>query len=134
VPRPDALSQLLERRQRVGSPVLIHDGTGGLPLPVCSLEEVDEVDPEGLFGLAHLPLLTCTLAFQLLAKPAHLVRQGLVCGRPSEELAHPADAVRRRARLHQLRFQNELAKLLQRRFQLTHDSPRWRPVATVMPS
>jgi hypothetical protein len=51
------------RRQGIRSALFI--GTGGPPLPVCSLDEVDEVDPERLFGLSHLPLLTSALAFHL---------------------------------------------------------------------
>jgi hypothetical protein len=85
VPGSDAQSQLFERRQWIRSTLLIHDGTGWLPMPVCSLEEVDEIDPEGLFSLAHLPLLTFTVAFQLLAEPADLVRQGLVRGGARQE-------------------------------------------------
>jgi hypothetical protein len=54
----------------------VHDGAGRAPMPVRSLEEVDEVDPEGVFGLAHLPILTSTVAFQLLAELAYLVARG----------------------------------------------------------
>ena len=46
-------------------------------MPVCSLEEVDEIDAERVFSLTHLPILTVTAALQLLAEQAHLVRQRL---------------------------------------------------------
>ena len=86
----DAQSQLFERCQWIRSALFIHDGTGWSPMPVCSLEEVDEVDPEGLFGLAHLPILASTVALQLLAEPAYLVRQRLVRGRARQESADPS--------------------------------------------
>ncbi len=44
--------------------------------------------PEGVFGLAHLPILTSTLTFHLLAEPAHLISQGLVRGRARQESAN----------------------------------------------
>ena len=79
VPGSDAESKLFARRQRIRSALLIHDWLAAMP--VGSLEEVDEVNPEGLFGLAHLPVLTAAVLVQLLAEPAHLVCHGLVGGR-----------------------------------------------------
>ena len=114
------------------SALLVHDGTARPPKPVCSLEEVDEVDAERLFGLAHLPILT-TAALQFLAEPTHLVGQWLVRRGPCEEPEYPAHAVRRRFLCHQLRLEDKLSKLLQRRLQLSHrfTSPHW--WATGMP-
>ena len=50
VPGSDAESKLFERRQRIRPALLIHDGTGWVPMPVGSLEEVDEVDPAAPSG------------------------------------------------------------------------------------
>ncbi len=81
-------------------------------MPVSSLEEVDEVDPKGLFGLAYLPVLTA-LALQLFTESADLVGQRLVRGGARQELAHPAHAaVGSSSLVHQLSFQKELAELL----------------------
>ena len=40
------------------------------PVPVG--EEVDEIDPEGLLGLAHLPVLVSAVGFQVLTEPTDL--------------------------------------------------------------
>ncbi len=45
-------------------------------MPVGSLEEVDEVDAEGVFGLAQLPILAAAAALELFAESAYLVGQG----------------------------------------------------------
>jgi hypothetical protein len=47
-------------------------------MPVCPPEKVDEVEPEGLFGLADLPLLAVIIAFELLAEAPYLVGEGFV--------------------------------------------------------
>jgi len=122
VPGAYAEPQLLERLQGAGSSLLVDDGIRGLPVPVRPLEEVDEVDAEGLLRLAYLPFLT-TAARELLAEETDLVGQGPVRGRACQELAHPAHAVGRRPVLHQARPQDELAKLLQRRLHLPHGPP-----------
>jgi hypothetical protein len=72
MPRAKSLAELFEGSQWAGAPAFIDDGTGGSPMPVGATEEVDEVDAEGLFSLAHLPLLGAA-AFELLAESAHLV-------------------------------------------------------------
>ena len=92
----NARPQLFKGRQRAGLAVLVHDGATWPSMPVRSLENVDEVDAEGLFGLNHLPILTAAAPFQLFAEPPHLIRQRLVGGRTREEPAHLAHAVRRR--------------------------------------
>lgn len=102
-------------------------------MPVGSLQEVDEVDTEGLLCLAQLPVLASAAPFQLVAEPAHLVHQGLVGGVAREEPAHPAHAIRRRLVPDQLGFEDELPELLQRRFHLAHGSPRSFTRATGLP-
>ena len=69
-----------------------------------------------MLGLAHLPVLPDALTFQVLAEPADLVGDGFVRRRPRQEPADPTDAVGRRLFLHQPRLEDELPKLLQRRF------------------
>jgi hypothetical protein len=44
-------------------------------LPIGPLEEVDEVDAQGMFGLPDLPVFPLALAFQGLAECAHLIGQ-----------------------------------------------------------
>ena len=104
--------------------MLSDDGTGWSTMPVRSLEKVDEVDPQRLLGLAHLPILASAVAFQVLTEPTDLVREGLVRGRPREKSAHPAHAVWRRSLSHQPRLQQELAELLERGLDLAHGPPR----------
>jgi hypothetical protein len=72
------------------------DRAGGFALPVGAPQIVDEVDAEGVFSLAHLPLLPAALALEGLAESADLVGHGLVGGRARQEAADPADAVGRR--------------------------------------
>ena len=86
VPCANPRAQVIERRQWIGPTLRVHDGAARPPMPVGSLEEVDEVNAERLFGLAHLPLLTLTAALQCFAEPAHLVRQRVVRRRAREEL------------------------------------------------
>lgn len=57
VPGPDAQPQLLQGGQGVGSALLVSDVGGRAPVPIRSVEEVDEVDSEGLLGLPYLPVL-----------------------------------------------------------------------------
>lgn len=52
----DAQPQLLQSSQRDRTALLVHDRAGGTPVPIRSIEEVDEVDLEGLFCLALLPV------------------------------------------------------------------------------
>jgi hypothetical protein len=93
VSAPDPLSQEFERREGIGTAFFVHDGTGRAPMPVRSVEEVDEVDAQGVFGLAYLPVLPSTLALQALAECTYLVGEGFVRGGACEESAYPADAV-----------------------------------------
>jgi hypothetical protein len=69
VPGPDALSQLFERRQGIRSALLIHDGTGGPPLPVCSLEEVSEVVDSAARQSASLSHRVCGKSNRRCVKP-----------------------------------------------------------------
>ena len=132
VPCSDALPEQVERSQGMDVAVLVDDRTGGRAMPVGALEEVDKVDAEGLFGLADLPLLT-PIPFEVLAESAYLVRHGLVRRRPCQESADPPHAVRSGLVLDQLGFQDELAKLLQRRLELPHGAPPSPVPATSMP-
>jgi hypothetical protein len=76
--RPSARAQLLERRERIRAAVFVDDPAHRPPLPVRALQAVDEVDPQRVLGLAHLPVLADALAFQVLAEPADLVGDGFV--------------------------------------------------------
>jgi hypothetical protein len=93
-------------------------------MPVRSLEEVDEIDAERLFCLAHLPARVSAVSLQRLAEPPHLVRHGLIQGRSRQKPPHPAHKIRRHLLPYQLRFQQELPTLLQRRLPFTYGSPR----------
>ena len=81
-------------------------------MPVGSLEEVDEVDPEGLLGLTHLPVGTSAVSFQILTVRTDLVCQRPIDGLARQESAHSAHAVRGGLLLHQLRLHDKFAKLL----------------------
>ncbi len=93
-------------------------------MPVCTVKEVDEIDAQGLLGLAYLPVLTSLVAFQVLAEPAHLVSQGLVRGLARQESSHPAHAVRRSLLLDEPCLEEKLAELLQRSLELAHGGLR----------
>ncbi len=110
---PQARPQLLQRRQRARLPLFVHDGAGGLPMPLRSLEEIDEVDAERLVCLTHLPVLGSAVPLQFLTKPPHLIREGLVRGRARQEPPYPAHEVGSRRRSYQLRLEQKLAELLQ---------------------
>ncbi len=120
---PHAHPQLLQRRQRTRLPVFIDDGADRPPMPIRSLEEIDEVDAERLVCLTHLPVLGPAVAFQVLAEPSHLIRQWLVRRRAGQEPPHPAHDVGSRRRSCQLGLEQELAKLLQSRLELAHVAP-----------
>ena len=47
-------------------------------MPVSPLQEVDEEYPQGLLGLAHLPLLDSAVVLQVVPEPPDLIRQGFV--------------------------------------------------------
>ena len=102
-------------------------------MPVCSLQEVDEEYPQGLLSLAYLPLLDSAVALQVLTEPPDLVPQGFVRSLSHQESAHPAHAMRRRPLSYQLRPEQELAELLERRFELTHRPPGPTSSATCVP-
>jgi hypothetical protein len=113
---------------------LIEDLAHWPALPVGPLQEVGEVEAPRMFGLTHLPVLPGALALQILAEPPHLVGHRFIGRRPRQESPHPPDAVRRRVLLHQARFEDELAELLQRRLEFSHDSaPSCLATATSMP-
>jgi hypothetical protein len=57
MPGPDARSQLLERCQRVRAALLVHDSVRRTAVPIRAVQEVHEVDAEGVFSLMHLPVL-----------------------------------------------------------------------------
>jgi len=78
VPGADAQSQLLQSRQGNRPALFVHDGTCRAPVPIRSVEEVEEADPEGLFCLAHLPALDSAWAFRVVAEAPDLVRQRFV--------------------------------------------------------
>src|SRR5206468_8899614 len=88
---PDARAQLLERRERIRAAAFVDDAAHRPSVPVSALQEVDEVDPQRMLGLAHLPVLPDALAFQVLAEAADLVGDGFVRRRPRQEPANPPD-------------------------------------------
>jgi hypothetical protein len=92
-------------------------------MPVCSLEEVDEVDAQSLFGLADLPILEAATAFDVLAEAANLIRQRLVGRRTRQEAAHPPNEVWGSGLPDQLIPQDELPELLQGHLKLAHQAP-----------
>ncbi len=46
---------------------------GRPPMPLCALEEIDEVNAEGLVHLAHLPVLEPAVPLQFFAEPSNLI-------------------------------------------------------------
>jgi hypothetical protein len=103
---------LLQGGDGVYAPLIIQHGAGWLPMPLGPVQEVDEVDPQRLLGLANLPVLASPAALQSLAEPAHLVRQRLVGRRAGQELPHPAHEIRPGLLAHQLRSQQVLPEPL----------------------
>jgi hypothetical protein len=86
--------------------------------------EVDEVEPEGLFGLTHLPVLAAIVAFEVLAEAPRLIGERFVGGRAHQESPDPADAVRRCLFGDEPGPEEELPELLQGGFELAHGAPR----------
>ena len=128
---PKPATQLVERDQGTRVTPFVDDGARWLRLPVSALEEVDEVDPQRVFGLTNLPVRPSTFALEGLAESAYLVGQWLVGSGTSQETADPANAVRCGLLRDEPSRQDELTKLLKRGFELTH-----RPTAreaTAMP-
>ena len=78
VPSAEALPELLESGQLRHR--CVDDGTRRGTVPVGALEEVDEVEAEGVLGLVDLPLLR-SRALEVLAESAYPIDQGLVCRR-----------------------------------------------------
>lgn len=70
MPRPDPPAQLLEGLQRIRAAVTTDDSVLRLLMPVAPLQEVHEVDAQGLLGLADLPVLTSRLAFEVFGERA----------------------------------------------------------------
>jgi len=112
VPGADAQPELLEGRQGAGPTLFIDDGGLRASVPVGSLEEVDEIDPERVLRLLYLPVLIRAGPFELLTEPSHPVGERFVRGRSGEEAADPTHAARR-CLLHQLRLEQEVTELLQ---------------------
>jgi len=73
VPGSDVSPQLFQGGQRVRPALLVDDGAGRTPFPVRLAQEVDEIGPNGLFSLTHLPVLEAAAPFQILAESPHLV-------------------------------------------------------------
>ena len=96
-------------------------------MPVRPLEEVDEVDVQGLFGLAALPIRNPAVTFQVLAEPADLIRQWFVRRLAGQEPSDPSHTIRRSTWPNQLALQQKFRELLQRSFPLAHAAPpaRW---------
>jgi hypothetical protein len=78
VPSAEALPELLESGQLRHLAIGVDDGTRRRAVPVGALEEVDEVQAEGVLGLADLPLLRSG-ALEVLAESAYPIDEGLVC-------------------------------------------------------
>jgi hypothetical protein len=101
---------------------------------VRTLQEVHEVDPYRLFGLADLPVLPAAAALELFSEEARLVGQRAVRRGAHEKPPDPANAMRSCLLLDQRRLQQELPELLQRRLQLLHDvSPRGQAAKPKLP-
>jgi hypothetical protein len=65
-------------------------------MPVAPLQEVHEVDAQGLLGLADLPVLTARLAFEVFGERTDPIGERVVGGWTLQEPSYPADAVGRR--------------------------------------
>ncbi len=115
-----AQPQLFQRRQRIGLAEFIDQRVLRPVVPVCSMEEVHEVDTKGLFSLAHLPVLAAAVPLQFVAEVARLVHERLLRGGARQEPADPAHEVRRGPLSGQLGLEQELPELLQRRLQFAH--------------
>lgn len=124
VARPEAQPELLDGRQRINRAVFAPDAACRTAAPVGSLEEVDELDLEGLPGLADLPTLDSAAPFEILAKVPDLVGKRLVGSWAVEELPNPSDEVRRGAWLDHLGLEQELTVLLEGGFGVTHGASR----------
>ena len=96
------------------------------------LRTFDEIDPQGAFGLAYLPVLP-TFPLQPFAESAYLIGERLVRGGACQKAAHRADAVWRGLLLYQLRSQEEFPELLERGFQFSQRSPSAPGDTTAMP-
>lgn len=85
---------------------------GSRAFQLGALQEVDEVDPQSLFGLADLPLLPDASAVARFTESEDLILEGLVGARPGEETpaaeagAFSADAVRGGVFLDEPRLQD----------------------------
>lgn len=112
--RANPLPQLFDRAHRVGGAVLVDDGARGLAVPVRAREDVGEVDAEGVFGLADLPLLVAARALEVLAEAADLVLGRLRRRLPRQEVAHPPHHVRGRLLADQPVLQHVVGGLLKR--------------------
>ena len=53
-------------------------GSSARARPVGPLQEIDEIDPQRLSGLAHLPVLPHAGALQVLPEPTDLVGHGRI--------------------------------------------------------
>jgi len=120
VPRAEPLRQQFEGGGRIGEAI----GAAGrlrTGLPVCPLQEVDEIDPERLLGLSDLPVWRTGL-FEVRGEAPYVILEGLVGGRAGQKPANPADAVGGGALGDEARGQEERAELLEAGVEVTH---RW---------
>lgn len=69
-------THVVHRDQRVHSAARIDRRAAGLAAPVRALQKVHEVQPQGVVGLAYLPLFAPLVAFERFAEVAHLIRVG----------------------------------------------------------
>ena len=88
-------------------------------MPVGALQEIDEVDANGLIGLLHLPVLGAN-AFEVLTELQDSVGQRGVGRRPHQELAHVAHEEWRRPLFDESGLEKEFTELLQGGFEFAH--------------
>lgn len=98
------------------------------------MQEVHRIQADGVFGLAYLPVFVPAGAFQFFAEAADLVDERLVGGWCREKPSNPAHHERRGILAHQPGPEQELSKLLKRRFQFTHGSIPFHNGANGVPS
>lgn len=121
VARAQPQAQLLERGEGRDLSLAVHHGVGRYLAPVGAAEEVNEVEAQGLLGLADLPILRSS-ALHVFAEPADPVGQCAVGGGAGEELADVPDAVGRGGFVDESGLEKELGELLEGGLEIAH---RW---------
>ena len=108
----DAGAERLEGWQRIDAPLGVDAGLLTAGAPVGAVQEVHEVDAQGLFGLVDLPVVRAGTV-QVLAELLDAVGGRPVVRRARQELADEAHAIGCGRFLVQASLEQELAELLE---------------------